>query len=341
MDRKPVSLIIVATWIVALLGGVSDLQSATKHSEKAFGEPEEGRAVVYLIREAMNRGSARSMFVYAGGSLLGVVDNKSYTFGYLEPGEHILWTNWTKINETVDIEAGRTYYFNTTFDGFIYLDETIGKALVQRAKFYVTPTAKERATAERHIEERYGKATKLARESPEGDYVGTRGKRERHVAQWPQVDLSPYSILYIEDFRVTDPKAKKRKKGLMVETLPTRLADDVAHNVGGRVFEAVHREPAGSSVPGSVILRTDITQYKPGSKDARAIMPGVSKAHLDFTATLVDGQSGAQLARFDGKRTWGWGKGPGNEQRGIEEIEQNVAYELALYLRKCKSQGDR
>jgi len=47
-------------------------------------------------------------------------------------------------------------------------------------------------------------------------------KRAKHVAQWPDVDLSPYELLFIEDFEVNDPKAHKRKKAMQVQTTRCR-----------------------------------------------------------------------------------------------------------------------
>ncbi|MEM7588270.1 MAG: DUF2846 domain-containing protein, partial [Acidobacteriota bacterium] len=227
---------IISSLILALggmlLGSAGPAEAAKRSPSKVMGELRDDQALVYYVREADSRGGARSMFVYLDQELLGVIDNNSYSFSYVDPGEYILWTNWTSINKYLVLEAGQVYYFNTTFDGINELDATLGEALLERSRAHVTPTDKERRTAERHITERWGKAERLALESPEGEFVGRRGKREKHVAKWPKVDLSDYSVLLVEDFRMTDPKAKKRKKGLMVETVPKRLADDVASYVG-------------------------------------------------------------------------------------------------------------
>ncbi len=60
---------------------------------------------------------------------------------------------------------------------------------------------------------------------------------------------------------------------------------------------------------------------------------GTGAAHLDFTVYLIDGENGEELTRFSGKRTWAWGGATGAAM-GIEGIEHNVVYELALYLKR-------
>jgi hypothetical protein len=83
------------------------------------------------------------------------------------------------------------------------------------------------------------------------------------------------------------------------------------------------------------VLRGRITQYKPGSAAGRAMLAGVGAARLDFEAVLVDAATGAELARFADERSWSWG-GVVGASGGIDTIEQNLAYELALYLERCR-----
>lgn len=330
MDRKKSRVgFALALWLAS---GIPAL-AVTKATQKVYAEPQADQALVYFIREPHFQGSARTMFLYADETFLGVVDNNSYTFAQVEPGKRLFWLNWAKINDEVELEAGKTYYFSV-WSRFTELDEESAKRLIEATKFYTTPEAKEEQTSQQHISKRYAKAERYAAK-PKKEYVGTESKREEHVAKWPRVDLSPYSILYVEDFAMTDPKADARKKEALVETVPRRLADLVVKVLGEETFAEVHRSAPEQSGDGALILRAEITQYKPGSDTARLMLAGAGSAHLDFTVHLVDAATGEDVTTFSGERTWAWGGAVG-ASRGIEDIEQNVAYEIALYLQQRK-----
>lgn len=323
-------------WLAPFLAiaAATPAAASTKSAEKTFGEVREGQALCYFIREPHFQGSARTMFLYADDTLLGVLENNSYTFTYLEPGKHLLWLNWAKINDEVELEAGKAYYF-TVWTNFDDIGEELGKTLIGQTKFHTTPDEKEIATSTEHITNRQGKAEKYAEKGTTKDYVGTKSKREEHIADWPLVDLASRSVLFIEDFAMADPKAAERTKAYRVEAVPRYLPDQVRDILGEGVFDEVRREaPAGQNA-GAVILRGKITQYKPGSESARLMVAGAGSAKLDFEATLIDGGSGAELGRVAGERTWAWG-GAAGASRGIVDLEKNVAYELALYLKRCK-----
>jgi hypothetical protein len=159
-------------------------------------------------------------------------------------------------------------------------------------------------------------------------------KREKKAASWPAVDLTPYSILYVEDVQVTDPKAGKRKNVAMLKSAPERIEGYLVATVEEGLFEEVRQSPM-EPVSGAVALKVELTQYKPGSAFGRAMLAGVGSAHLDFKATLIDAATGERLTSFSGEKTWAWG-GAYGMSRGIEELEQNLAVELALYLKRCK-----
>lgn len=167
-------------------------------------------------------------------------------------------------------------------------------------------------------------------------FAGSK-KREKRAASWPAVDLSPYSILYVEDFTITDPKAGQRKKVVMLKSAPARIADYLVETVDDGLFEEIRREPMEPSGD-AVALNVEITKYKPGSAFGRAMIAGAGSAHLDFKASLVEAETGKRLTSFSGKKTWAWG-GVYGMSRGIEELEQNLALELALYLKRCKGQS--
>ena len=293
-------------------------------------------AVAVFIREPRFVGSARTMFVYVDDRLAGVLDNGTWTSAVLPPGEVTLWLNWAKVTHTARLEAGRIHYFNIPLSGFVEVDEATGKALIAATRGHATPTAKEEKTAQEHLRERYGKAQRAAAEAPQAKPATGRGERERHIAKWPRVDLAAYSALYVEEFEMRDPKAAERSKEYLVDTAPGRLASQLVQNLPDGLFEQVHRETPVAAVDGAVVLRGQITQYKPGSAAGRAMLAGVGAARMDVAVQLVNAASGEELVGFADERSWGWGGALG-AAGGIETIEQNLAYELALYLERSKA----
>jgi hypothetical protein len=293
-------------------------------------------ALVYFIREGHFQGGGRTMFVYSDDTFAGTVDNDCYTFAYLPPGKHLFWLNWSRINAEVELEAGKTYWFNV-WDQFRPIDEGFGKALIGGVKGYCTPTPKEQQTSAEHIRERYGKAQQRAAAKPDepAPDVTAQRRREENVAAWPKVDLAAYHTLVVEDFTMSDPKAADRSKEYLVQTAPQRLPDMVVKSLGSGTFADVVRGATAEPRPGAVILRARITQYKPGSETARFLVAGAGGAHLEMSAEVVDGETGKSLAALPVDRTWAWG-GVVGASRGIEEMERNVAYELALYLQRSK-----
>lgn len=325
-----------ALCLLAALAPAEMAAAANRAPTKQGGEVAADSALVYFVREGHFQGSGRTMFVYCDDTFVGTLDNDCYTFAHLPPGKHLLWLNWARINAEVELEAGKTYYFNV-WDKVREVDESFGKTLVGAVKGYCTPTPKEQATSAEHIQERYGKAQKVAATKPadaEADHTATK-KREENVSRWPKVDLAPYGTLFVEDFAMADPKAGERKKEYLVESAPQRLPDMVVKNVGTAAFEEVVRGTPAEPREGSVILRAKITQYKPGSETARLMVAGAGSAQLEMSAELVDAASGKSLVQLPVDRTWAWG-GILGASRGIEEMERNVAYELGLYLQRMR-----
>lgn len=312
---------------------VAPVDAAVKSPPTSFGEASDDQALVYFIREKRFQGSGRTMFLYADEQFLGVLDNDAYTFAHLAPGPRLLWLNWTRITEEVELEAGRTYYFSVWTE-FLPLDEASGRAYVEAAAAYTTPEAKEEATAQDHIRERYGEAEQRAAK-PDREHVGTERQREEHVAEWPRVDLTPYSVLVVEDFSMADAKAAERTHEVQVETAPRRMAEMVAGQVAAGVFDEVVRGALTEPRPGAVVLRVELTQYKPGSATARFMVAGAGAARLDFTVHLLDAATGQELVSFGSERSFSWG-GVYGASGGIESIELNAAYELGLYLKRCR-----
>lgn len=311
------------------------LGAAEKSAAKIFGEVKSDQALVYLIREGHMLGAALTLIVVADQQFLGTLKNNSYTFTYLPPGNYLLWAHplgWTVSNTRVELEAGKAYYFNV-WNSFDPLDEVTGPAFLKGIKRYLAPTDDEQEKAKEQIAKDYTKAmTKPVNDLAEARQVDDPARRQAHVAAWPQVDLEPYAILCIEDFVMADPEARNVEKEYLVESVPARLAKFVVTDLGPGVFDEVRQGVACEAAPGVAVLRGRILKYKPGSETARAIIAGAGSAQLEVQVTLVNGEAGDTLAQFDAKGLWAWG-GELGASRGIQDLEKNVAYEMASYLR--------
>jgi hypothetical protein len=311
-----------------------DARTATRSAEKQLAEPKPDAALVYFIREKRFQGSARTMFVFADETLLGTLDNDTYSFAYVPPGEHLLWLNWARINFEVELEAGKTYYYSiwTSFDP---LDEASGKAFIEAVAAYVTPDDNELEKSVDHIQDRYGKATASAAAKADDDTRATGlARRAAHVAKWPKVELAPYPVLCVEPFVMADPRAESRNKEYLVDTAPARLVTFILEDLGTAAFSEVRQESSCTS-PGSVVLRGRVTQYKPGSEAARFIVAGAGNAQIELVVTLTDAASGAQLVELEAKGAWAWG-GAAGVAGGIANLDKNVAYEVASYLKQMR-----
>jgi hypothetical protein len=327
----------VLTLLVAssLLGFSADhARAATRSATKQLAEAKADAALVYLIREKRFQGSARTMFVFADETFLGTLDNDTYSFAYVPPGKHLLWLNWARVNVEVDLEAGKTYYYSiwSTFDP---LDEASGKAFVEAVAAHVTPQPNEIEKSVDHIQDRYGRATASAAAKADDDTRATGlARRAAHVAKWPKVDLTPYAVLCVEPFVMADPRAESRNKEYLVDTAPARLATFILEDLGNTVFTEVRQESACAS-PGTVALRGRITQYKPGSEAARFIVAGAGNAQIELIVTLADAASGRELVELEAKGAWAWGGAMG-VAGGISNLDKNVAYEVASYLKQMR-----
>lgn len=310
---------------------------ANRSPDKPVTEPHSDEALVYLIREKRFVGGGRTMFVFSDQAFLGALDNDSYTFAYLPPGKHLLWLNWTKINTEIDVEAGKTYYFAvwSTFDA---LDENSGKTFLGGITAYATPEPRELEKAAEHIRERYGKAVANSADKPDDITKATSlGRRAAHIASWPKVNLAAYPTLCVEPFAMADPKAERNKKQYLVDSAPQRIAELVFEELGSTTFATVRKEASCGNSADTVVLRARITQYKPGSDTARFMLAGAGSAQIEMIVDLVSTQSGQTLVEFEPKGTWAWGGALG-AAKGISDLEKNVAYEVAGYLKSARGQ---
>ena len=328
---------VLALALATLAGALAapPVTGAEKSAKKVFGEVKPDQALLYLIREGHMQGAARTAFVFADETFLATLDNNSYAFAYLPPGKHLLWLNWAQVNAEVELAAGQTYYFNV-WASFEPLDELSGQAFLKGIKSYVTPEAAELEKSREHIQERYGKATASAAKKPKDTPKATNlDHRAKHIAAWPKLDLAGYDVLCLEPFVMSDPKAAERKQGYLAESAPVRMTGLVAESLGTETFREVRQGVPCEPVPGVAWLRTRITQYKPGNETARMMLAGAGSAQLETLVTVLDGESGKSLVAFEATGLWAWGGALG-ASRGISDLEKNVAYEIASYLRNAR-----
>lgn len=137
----------------------SSVLAVTKSPVKKYGEVKLDKALVYFVRPSSYLASLRTYFIYSDQEFATALDNNTYSFTYLDPGEHLIWTNWTSLQKKMIFEEGRTYYFQI-FDKVLYLSEEQGKTAVLSSANFATPTEKEIKKSAAHIKNRYQRASK-------------------------------------------------------------------------------------------------------------------------------------------------------------------------------------
>lgn len=140
--------------------------------DKPIIEHEDGKGILYVLRESRFAGRVRSFFVLVDGKFEGVLANNSYAAVHLDAGEHcviittlnlldspLVRSGLGQIRQRVRIEAGRNHYFTMWPkkvkgpDGkkrkqFVVSEEE-GALVVQALKYYSRPEAKEVEKASR------------------------------------------------------------------------------------------------------------------------------------------------------------------------------------------------
>ena len=75
-----------------------------------LGAPEEGKALVYVVRPT-SAGFAVNSFFLIDDAIAGINKGSSYFFTYVDPGKHVFWSKSENVDALeLDVEAGRTYY---------------------------------------------------------------------------------------------------------------------------------------------------------------------------------------------------------------------------------------
>jgi len=255
-----------------------------------------------------------------------------------------LWLNIKKVSETVNLEPGETYYYDLWPAGSDLDIENIGSdwgnELIDGVKSHCTPTKKEILKSTDHITELRGEVEVAEAKKFDGKstWKNTQKTWARAGAMWPRVDLSGHPVLFIDEFTLTDPNEPKQRHAQRTRTASSRIADLVEQKVIDNQFIESHRGAPQDSRDGAVILRVNITKYRPGSNSAREVtgpLLGFTAAtKFDFSVRLIDSRSGDELVEF--ADSW-YGT---SIYDGIQEIEDYFAHELSKYLKDCRTGND-
>lgn len=327
----------VVAWLLVACLLVPAVTCGTDRSkDKQFAQPDLDEALVYLIREKRFTGAATTMYVFSDQTMMGALDSNTYTFAYLPPGKHLLWLT-PKINTEVEFEAGKTYYF-TVWASLDALDEATGKTYIAAVSNYATPTPRDVEKGAKYMAKLYDKVVaSTAARTDDGPKAFDLSRRTAHVAQWPKSDLTAYTTLCLEPITMVNPKAAVAQQQYLFDSAPERIANLVLTDVGTDAFAAVCKDASCGNAADTVVLRARITLYKPGSELVRIIMAGAGSAQIHMTVDLVSAQTGQTLVEFEPKGLWAWGGALG-ASKGMSDLEQNVAYEVAAYLKLARGQ---
>ncbi len=235
-------------FILCLLAGSRPTAGAEETKNKVYGELKEDQALVYLIRKGRFSGSARTLFVYADKQVVGLLDNGSYTFAYLDPGSYLFWTNWTRIRREVDLVPGRAYYFEI-FSKINLLNDTEGRMLVEKVESYATPKPKELRKAEEHIRKRHGKALRREEKMEKAEVLAVAA-RGRPADPSGYVRLPAYTEINLELMENVTSYLNPTGDAILFRVSSDILIDDRLAIVAGTDVEFTVRHAAKGAMGG-------------------------------------------------------------------------------------------
>ncbi len=171
-----VAMLAVMTAIGGL--GVIPARAVETTTEKPSVQIPEDKALVYFVRPTRLL-SRLITFLYIDDEFVGVVEDNSFTYAFVEEGRHELWTFVTFDSKLPLFGAmskltlgppwegsrfravrGRTYYFWFDDPGHrmdvqhVQLDEDAGAGWIDEVKFYATPTDKDVKASAQHLAKR-------------------------------------------------------------------------------------------------------------------------------------------------------------------------------------------
>jgi hypothetical protein len=152
--------LLVALGFSLCLGAGHELaaQDTAQRGDKPLGEVRADQALVYLVREGAFVGGGRTIRVFIGDEVVGVLPNNSYTFALTPPGTHLMWASLTGKPLFVDLVGGRTYYVLLKIgEEYQLIDEEQGRMAVAKAKKYRALTEDDRRKGGKEGQEKWPK----------------------------------------------------------------------------------------------------------------------------------------------------------------------------------------
>jgi hypothetical protein len=147
------------------------------------------------------------------------------------------------------------------------------------------------------------------------------------------VDLSRYQIATVQPFEVATSKAANDQVGM---TLATDIANRLQYDFGP-LFQAVRVGPPQGS-PNELVVSGRITDYRPGSRFARLLGPGIGRAELEGELVLKDSVSGQPLVIAPIDKLWAWGHSLG-AMKGMDNMINETAASAANLIARSKGWG--
>ena len=137
-----------------------------------------------------------------------------------------------------------------------------------------------------------------------------------------EIDFQRYTTLAVRDFH-----------NGVGDLLPRRVLQELPEAVMARLnecypmaFEKIERMSSGSA--DELVIEGTITDYREGSRFARAMLIGLGSARLTSEVSFVDGQSGRQLTQAKVDLLWAMGGLVGASQ-GIEDLIDKGGKQIA------------
>ena len=143
-------------------------------------------------------------------------------------------------------------------------------------------------------------------------------------------DLSRYDVATVQPLAVNSAQAANDQAGVT-------LANDIAHRLEydfGPLFQTVRvGEPLG--VANEVVVTGKITDYRPGSRAARLLGPGIGRADLKGDLVLKDGATGQPVMIAPIHKLWAWGHSIG-AAKGMNNMMEETAASAAHLVARAR-----
>jgi hypothetical protein len=144
------------------------------------------------------------------------------------------------------------------------------------------------------------------------------------------VDLQGYNVVTVQPFQIMSAKPEDAEAGV---TLANAIAKRLEYDFGG-LFQRVRvGEPTGA--PDELVVAGRITEYKPGSRTARLLGPGIGRAVLKGELQVNDAATGRPLEIAPIDKLWAWGHSIG-ALKGMNDMMEETAASAANMIARAK-----